>query len=200
MPTHKQPSDHGGTYHHGSSNLAGGLLYCLLQLECPVLLGMPPAVACMLTGGMAMQPFAARNNRPPCMPLESFLSAVLASAAALLKETETAVISQEALIAFQRSRSNKAANAAAEEEQQELDDALATWASGCPASPAGGADGQPAGRRPRGGATAPQQAAVGVGARTLRAAAKYRHIPVQPGGCGWGGWVSGCAVGWRVHD
>lgn len=209
MPTHKQGADHRGIYHHGSSNLAGGLLYCIPRLCCPVLLGMPLAAACLLTGGMAMQPSAPRKRATPIhvcatqLPAcraHSCLPAVRTSAAALIKETETAVISQDALIAFSRSRTNKAADAAAEEEQHKLDKALAAWASGCPASPAGGADGRPAGRRPRGGAAAHQHAAAsGVGARALRAAAKYRHIPVQPGGCGWAGGVGGRLADWRVH-
>ena len=110
-------------------------------------------------------------------------------AAALLKETETAVISQDALIAFQQ-KGSKAADAAAEEEQEELDELLAAWAGGCPTTPAGG--------RTVGAAAAQRREARGgggaVGARALRAAAKYRHIPVQPGEGVGVMWVWGCTL------
>jgi hypothetical protein len=54
--------------------------------------------------------------------------------AALLRELEVAVLSQEALSAFAGGASPDEAAAAAEEEQRELDERLRAWASGCPAS------------------------------------------------------------------
>lgn len=186
-----QGSDRDAKYQHGSTNLAGAadaaggcvLWWGARPLPCLrrcLATQHPPACSCLL------RPFTNERHRDrlcPSLHLWPISPSPSHCSAALIKETATAVISQHALNAFQQQKGAKAANAAAEEEQEELDKELAAWASSCPA---GETDAAAARRREArsGGA---------VGARALRATAKYRLIPAQPGegaccpgGCGWG--------------
>ncbi len=145
----------------------------------------PNAVHALCAGVSCLLPPACVTPHTSC-PLASppaCRACVPLSCAALIKEADAAVISQKALQAFHAGECSAAADAAAREDQERLDEVLEAWAGGCPASPAGAAGGGGRGGRPgrpRGGAAALPPAAA-AGARALRAAGKYRHIPVEPG-------------------